>query len=121
MRVANWNLQRILPTQSRVSLIRKQFAAVEADIWILTETHEFVGPGDDYSSVMSGEPDRKSKKGERWTGIWSRHPIKHLPSFVSDTSRCNAAHIMHPETIKRTDKKDRHSKKKCFKYLVRRN
>lgn len=96
MRIANWNLQRILPRQSRVSLIREQFAAVEADIWILTETHELVGPGDDYSSVMSGEPDRESKEGEHWTGIWSLYPIKHLPSFVSDPSRCIAAHISHP-------------------------
>jgi len=97
MKIANWNLERVLPSQSRVSAIREHFAAVDADIWILTETHELVGPGKDFSSVMSGEPDRKSEPGEHWAGIWSRHPITHLPSFVSDAARCTAAHIAHPD------------------------
>ena len=97
MRIANWNLKRILPSEQRASAIRKHIDDVNADIWILTETHELVGPGDDFSSVMSGEPDRESKPGERWAGIWSRHPIKHLPSLVSDAARCNAAHISHPD------------------------
>ncbi|MDP1609427.1 MAG: hypothetical protein Q8M11_00100 [Sulfuritalea sp.] len=97
MKIANWNLERVLPSQSRVSVIHDHFAAIDADIWILTETHELVGPGDGFSSVMSGEPDRESKPGEHWAGIWSRHPIKHLPSFVSDAARCTAAHISHPD------------------------
>jgi len=97
MRIANWNLERVLPEQSRVPDIRKHFAAVNADIWILTETHELVGPGEDFSSVMSGEPDRESKQGEHWASIWSRYPIQHLPSIVSDMARCTAAHIEHPD------------------------
>ena len=64
---------------------------------MLTETHELIGPGGDFRSVMSGEPDRESKPGERWAGIWSCYPIRHLTSSVSDTSRCSAALIMHPD------------------------
>lgn len=97
MKIANWNLERVLPSQGRVSAIREHLAAVDADIWILTETHELVGPGKGFSSVMSGEPDRESKPGEHWAGIWSRYPINHLPSFVSDAARCTAAHIAHPD------------------------
>lgn len=97
MKIANWNLRRVLPSQRRVPAIRDRFAAVGADIWILTETHEFVGPDGGFGAVMSGEPDRKSSPGERWAGIWSRLPVKHLPSFVSDAARCTAAHISHPD------------------------
>jgi endonuclease/exonuclease/phosphatase family metal-dependent hydrolase len=96
MRIANWNLKRILPSEQRVFAIRERLTVIDADIWILTETHELVAPGKDFSSVMSGVPDRESKLGERWAGIWSRHPINHLPSFVSDEARCVAARIEHP-------------------------
>jgi endonuclease/exonuclease/phosphatase family metal-dependent hydrolase len=97
VKIANWNLERVLPSQPRCSSIREHFLKIDADIWILTETHELVGPGGGYSSVMSGEPDRESKPGEHWAGIWSRHPITHLPSFVSDAARCTAAYIKHPD------------------------
>jgi endonuclease/exonuclease/phosphatase family metal-dependent hydrolase len=97
MKIANWNLERVLPTQARASAIRKHFTIVNADIWILTETHELISPGTGFTSVMSGEPDRDSKPWERWAGIWSCHPIKHLRSFVSDTARCTAARIAHPD------------------------
>ena len=97
MKVATWNLQRVLPLEHRASLIRKQIEIVDADIWILTETHELVSPGNAFSSVMCGKHDGESKPGEHWSGIWSRYPIMHLPSFVSDASRCTAALVTHPD------------------------
>jgi endonuclease/exonuclease/phosphatase family metal-dependent hydrolase len=96
MRIANWNLERILPSEPRYSAVREHFKVIDADIWIFTETHELVAPGEGFSSVMSGIPDRESKLGEHWAGIWSRHPIQHLPSFVSDLTRCTAARIEYP-------------------------
>lgn len=72
-------------------------AAIDADLWILTETHELVGPGDGYSAAFSGEPDRRSESGERWVGIWSKFPVETLSSFVEDSARCVAARIVHPE------------------------
>ena len=97
MRIANWNLQRVHPSESRAERIVKQLKLVQADIWVLTETHELISPGELFSSVMSGMHDAESKPGEHWAGIWSRFPLKHLPSFVSDESRCTAALIKHPE------------------------
>ena len=97
MKVATWNLQRVQPLEDRASLIRKQIEVVDADIWILTETHEIVSPGEDFSSVMCGKHDGESKPGEHWAGIWSRYPITHLQSFVSDASRCAAALVRHPD------------------------
>ena len=58
MKIGNWNLERVLPSQRRCSSIRAQLSKIDAD-------------------------------------IWSRHPITHLPSFVSDTARCTAACINH--------------------------
>ena len=97
MRIANWNLQRVHPSESRAERILKHLKLVDADIWVLTETHELIEPGELFSSVMSDKHDGESKPGEHWAGIWSRFPITHLPSFVSDGSRCTAALIKHPE------------------------
>lgn len=93
MKIANWNLERIKPSEPRLALIQEYVVAVDADIWILTETHENVGPEGEFSSCFSGEPDRVSRAGERWVGIWSRWPIESLHTFVSDSSRCCAGRI----------------------------
>ena len=96
MKIANWNLERILPSQSRAKSIREYMAMVDADIWILTETHELLPPGDGFSGVFSGEPDQAAP-GERWVGIWSPHAMEPLTTFVSDEERCAAALIRHPK------------------------
>jgi len=97
LKIGNWNLERADPSQDRCLAIREHMAAVDADVWVFTETHELVGPGDRYSAAFSGEPDRQSKPGERWVGIWSKLPVQPLPSFVSDSARCAAARLVHPE------------------------
>jgi endonuclease/exonuclease/phosphatase family metal-dependent hydrolase len=99
MKVATWNLQRVRPTQPRVATIHQHIADVGADICVLTETHELVSPGDGFSSVMSSEPDRRSKPGEKWVGIWSRFALTPLTSFVSVVARarCAAARLSHPD------------------------
>jgi hypothetical protein len=97
LKIANWNLRRALPSQRRVSAIREHMAVVGADIWILTETHQAISPGDGFLSVTSGDPDRPSKPGERWVGIWSRSAVEPLSSFVSDAARCVAARTAHPD------------------------
>ena len=53
MKIGNWNLERVLPTQARSTSIRANLLEIDADTWILTETHALVGPGSAYSSVMS--------------------------------------------------------------------
>ncbi|APW47985.1 hypothetical protein [Rhodoferax antarcticus] len=62
MKIANWNLKRIGPSERRAEPIRQQLKAVNADIWVLTETHELISPGSDFSSVMSGKTERKAGK-----------------------------------------------------------
>lgn len=98
MKIANWNLERALPSQTRANTIRERMSEVDADIWILTETHEELSPGVGFSGVFSGEPDQPSKIGERWVGIWSRHRTEPLGAFVSDGARCAAARISIPNS-----------------------
>lgn len=94
MRIANWNLQRVLPSQRRVASIREHIATVDADLWILTETHEDVLSGSGFNCVFSGEPDRPGKPGEHWVAICSRGPIEPLDDYVHDTARCAAARMV---------------------------
>lgn len=96
LRIANWNLERVVPNQNRVASIHSAMSDIAADIWVLTETHQQISPGEGFSSVTSEDPDRESKQGERWTAIWSQFHLEPLSSFVSDNQRCTAAKISHP-------------------------
>jgi endonuclease/exonuclease/phosphatase family metal-dependent hydrolase len=51
---------------------------VDADIWVLTETHVDHSPGDDYRGVHTPAVPARRPFDERWVGIWSRHPIEPL-------------------------------------------
>src|SRR5688500_14052846 len=76
MRIATWNLQR--PANggsSRALRLLERIKAIDADVWVLTETHEAISPGDGYRAVSTTGSDRDQAAGERWTMIWSRLPI----------------------------------------------
>jgi hypothetical protein len=93
LKVANWNIERVIPPEKRSSAIKEHISAVGADLWVLSETHEEVGLGEKFSSCFSGQPDRPSQMGERWIGLFSRWTMTSLSKFVSDSSRCAAGHI----------------------------
>lgn len=81
LRIATWNLEHPVEQWAQASILDRM-AAVSADLWVLTETHDDVVPrrNDDvpprqaYHAVSSA-PRRGSSPGERWVTIWSRHPI----------------------------------------------
>jgi hypothetical protein len=91
LRIGNWNVERVEPSQHRAVAVRRHLASVDADIWFLTETHEGVVPGDSFHHHFSGEPDRSARVGERWVGLWTRYEME--PLLVSDPARCAAAHL----------------------------
>ena len=43
--VATWNLNYLSPNSERAKACRAKMAAIQADIWILTETREGFCPG----------------------------------------------------------------------------
>ncbi len=96
LKIANWNLERVVPNQVRAKRIDAVMSEVAADIWVLTETHKDIVPVSFYS-IMSEEQDPGSRPGERWSAILSRYPIESLGDFVSDKIRCVAGKLEHPQ------------------------
>ncbi|MGB3312740.1 MAG: endonuclease/exonuclease/phosphatase family protein [Nodosilinea sp.] len=70
MKIATWNLERALPQSAQAERQRQWLSRIDADIWILTETHLGITPGKSYYSVASGLPDRPGADGERWVQLW---------------------------------------------------
>jgi hypothetical protein len=72
MKIATWNLERALPQSVQAERQRQWLSRIDADLWILTETHVDVAPAAGYSTVASGLPDRPAAEGERWVQLWAR-------------------------------------------------
>ncbi|MFQ4137926.1 endonuclease/exonuclease/phosphatase family protein [Nodosilinea sp. PGN35] len=95
MKIATWNLERALPQSVQADRQRQWLSRIDADIWILTETHLDITPGVDYSSVVSGPPDRPGDDGERWVQIWVQTG-ELTPLDTSDAARTTAALLTLP-------------------------
>lgn len=93
LRIATWNLARPKErSHTKVPALRKQIQAKDADIWVLTETHDVVSPGPDYHGIHTVGSDREQQPGERWVAIWSRvGAIEPLPT--SDPVRTCCARV----------------------------
>ena len=67
---------------------------MNADVWVLTETHVEFSPGSDFYLLAHSaeEPDRNSKSGECWVAIWSRS-VGHSVQLMGDRERVAAARI----------------------------
>lgn len=78
MRIGTWNVDYVF--KHRLDILRRVLSLRDnqADIWVLTETHdELVPPGCEH--VAHSEPRPKNfsaiRPGSRWVSIWSRFPI----------------------------------------------
>lgn len=78
MKISTWNLQRLEKRKNEAIL--DKILEVDADIWVFTETHEMIHPGEAYS-VASSLPLEKGfdgiayKPGELRVQIFSKYPI----------------------------------------------
>ncbi len=89
MRIATWNVEHAAGramNERRLGLIR----SVDADIWILTETHDDIDLSLTGHHAVNTDPRPTSREGGRWTTIWSRHPVVELVP-LADTVRTAAA------------------------------
>jgi hypothetical protein len=92
--IATWNVQRPKLSQvKRRHLLLKSIQAMQADIWILTETHASLSPGLDFTSATPEESDPIHEPGEAWVTIWSRFPMESV-TRTSDPARTCAARIL---------------------------
>lgn len=98
MRLATWNLERVSPRAwRRAPAQQRRIAAVDADVWVFTETFTTRSPGDEYRGVFSpAYPQRRPDPDERWTAIWSRWPITVLDEPAPHRRGTVAARIDSP-------------------------
>jgi hypothetical protein len=95
LRIATWNIERPKRSEAtRRDRLLKAIQTVQADIWILTETHTSISPGLDFTSVSTQQADRAQEPGESWVAIWSRFPMESAAS-TSDSCREIAHRLWH--------------------------
>jgi endonuclease/exonuclease/phosphatase family metal-dependent hydrolase len=77
VRIATWNVERPKPRGWKVPPAQlRRMAAVEADLWVVTETHLGYAPSAKHQhSVFSPPHPERRPEPERWASIWSRWPI----------------------------------------------
>jgi len=92
MTVATWNLERVRPGSGvRTQRLRRALEMIDADVWVLTETHREFSPGASYreAAVSGTAPDRTD--GERWVSLWVRDSLMALPLTLRGEPERSAA------------------------------
>ena len=92
LRIATWNLECVRPGHgARSRRIRQAITQVDADVWVLTESHPAFVPAAGYelAAISAPAPDRVA--GGRWVAVWVRHGTHVEPFAVSgEPERCAA-------------------------------
>lgn len=99
MKIATWNLQSDWPLRAnRREAFLAAMDAINADVWVLTETWLSFSPGEVYHYVAHSceAPDLGSNQDRRWVSIWSRIPARVL-EVQSDPERMACIHIEQPD------------------------
>jgi endonuclease/exonuclease/phosphatase family metal-dependent hydrolase len=95
LRIATWNLGRPTASQSaRHERLTSWLQKINADIWILTETHSAITLGNDFH-VVATTRDRTTEPGGSWTAILSRFPMSRLGASC-DPARAIATRVEPP-------------------------
>lgn len=97
MRIATWNVQRPDPSNlKRNQAVMEKIREVNADIWILTETHEVIDLSGTHHGAATYPSPRKPRQGESCAAVWSRWPIQRRID-TSDNSEAVCVEVEHPE------------------------
>ena len=74
MRLATWNINRCRHNTARAGRLKERINQVNADVWVLTETHIDFSPGPGFRLLAHSDnaPDRNAEQGECWVAVWSR-------------------------------------------------
>ena len=90
LKLANWNVMLPVSPHRREAL-RSHIDQQQADVWVLTETHDGFTTGQPHCHSSAAGRDGKHKPEHRWVTIWSRFPIE--PLETSDEERTAAVRI----------------------------
>lgn len=96
MRIATWNLARPRRNGRRARALLEHVASVQADVWVLTETHADFHPGPGYSMVASSAPAQDRTPSERWAMIWARNELVATTVPTSRDERAACARLVMP-------------------------
>ena len=89
MKLATWNLELPVAPRRRQAM-RSHTDREQADVWVLTETHDSFTPGHAFSHSSTAGRDGRTA-GAPWVTIWSRYPLE--PLETSDGVRTAAARV----------------------------
>jgi hypothetical protein len=96
MRIAVWNLERPDPRQETINQARlAKIQEINADLWILTETHEIIDLSGSHHGASTSPSPRKQRQGEACAAIWSRWPFMRRIE-TSDPTEAVCVEIEHP-------------------------
>jgi hypothetical protein len=88
LRIGTWNVEYAYA--KRLHALRDVLTRHDADIWILTETHDDLIPSAEHQPAHSRprpQNARNIRDGSRWVTIWSRLPILSPVIHVKDQER----------------------------------
>lgn len=88
LRIGTWNVEYGEGAEKNRRRLRRLLEA-DADIWVLTETHDDLDLGTDFRCIAT-TPRQPRGQRARWTAIWSRLPIVKTVG-VKDDNRTIAA------------------------------
>ena len=89
-KIGTWNLQLPVAEKRRIAM-RMHTDKENADIWVLTETHDGFSPGHEFHhSSLPGRDDNKGPE-HRWVTIWSKHKLETLKT--KDKKRTAAVRV----------------------------
>jgi hypothetical protein len=82
LRIATWNLDRSgIRRKSRIQPQLDKICEINADLWVLTETHSAIAlPG--YESLASERDPEYHEEGESCVTIWSRWPLREISASI---------------------------------------
>lgn len=100
LRIATWNLDRPgIRKKYRVDPQIAKLKSIQADILILTETHESIKPsGYDYHVAAESDP-RYHHDGESYVTIWSRYPLTEIPTAPENRFFTVCANVQGPSGV----------------------
>ncbi|MEY3898783.1 MAG: hypothetical protein RLZZ214_4305 [Verrucomicrobiota bacterium] len=97
MRIATWNIERPDPADTARNRARmEKIREIDADLWILTETHEVIDLSNTHHGAATTFSARKPLPGEACATVWSRWPIQHSID-TSDPSEAVCVEVAHPD------------------------
>jgi exonuclease III len=94
MRIATWNVESLKKlTPDREAAFHIAMAAIDADVWVLTETWSALSPGNGYhlAAESSSAVDLKAWPDRTWVTLWVKntHRAQRLPvNAQSDRMAC---------------------------------